>query len=231
LSEPAKSEPTTDPPLSWRARIFGISWLSYFSYYFTRKNYSVVKKSLERTTGLDADDLKLIDTLYLAGYSVGQFINGFLGEIIGPRRLVGIGMLVSAALAFIFAAGDALAIFAICYGLNGLAQSTGWPGNSRLMASWFSTERRGEIMGWWTTCYQVGGLAATALATFVLVRWGWQAAYIGNALWVVVAAIGFIFLVRDKPSTPGFAIPRSTTSRSGRPDRAGPSDWACCASR
>ncbi|MBT8492468.1 MAG: MFS transporter, partial [Deltaproteobacteria bacterium] len=63
-------------PRRVRARIFGLSWLSYFSYYFTRKNWSVVKSVVGDEYGLDKSALKNIDTVYLAAYAVGQFING-----------------------------------------------------------------------------------------------------------------------------------------------------------
>ena len=152
----SEGKPARPAPPGWELRIFGLSWLSYFSYYFTRKNWSVVKSTVARASGLDKDELKIIDTLYLGAYSVGQFVSGFLGDRFGPRRLVGTGMLASATLAFIFSAGDALALYAVAFGLNGFAQSTGWPGNNRVMASWFGTLRRGAIMGFWTTCYQAG---------------------------------------------------------------------------
>lgn len=192
-------------PLRWRLRIFGISWLSYFSYYFTRKNYSVVKPLL----GLTDRALLWIDFFYSLAYALGQFANGVIADTIGPRRLIGIGMLASAVLAFLFSAGDGLAIFAITFGINGYFQSTGWPSNGKLMASWFSSRERGEIMGWWGTCYQVGGIAGSLLASFILGYYGWRWAYVGNALWVCVVAIGVIILVRDRPSEVGFEDPDS----------------------
>ena len=43
-------------------------------------------------------------------------------------------------------------------------------------------------MGVWATCYQVGGIAATAFAASMLARGGWRAAYFGPA--VVIAVVG-----------------------------------------
>lgn len=199
MSEPNLAE----PPRPLRARIFALSWASYFSLYFTRKNYSVAKSSL----GMGTDDLRAIDTAYLVAYCGGQFLNGFLADVIGPRRLLAIGMLVSAALSFVFAFGDAPALFVLAFGLNGLAQSAGWPANGKLMATWFSTKERGVIMGWWGTCYQFGGLAATWFATFLLVRYGWRAAFIGPALWVIAVAVAIWLFVIDRPSALGYANP------------------------
>jgi hypothetical protein len=48
-------------PVRWTSRIFGASWLSYFSLYFTRKHFSVVKSSL----GIDEVWLGYIDLGWL----------------------------------------------------------------------------------------------------------------------------------------------------------------------
>ena len=98
-------------PRALRARIFALSWLSYFSYYFTRKNWSVVKSVVGDEQGLGKSELKNIDTIYLAAYAVGQFVNGALGDIFGPRRMLAIGMLSSAGLAVVFGLSDLLAVF------------------------------------------------------------------------------------------------------------------------
>jgi OPA family glycerol-3-phosphate transporter-like MFS transporter len=191
-----------------RARIFGLSWLSYFSYYFTRKNWSVVKSVVGDEYGLDKSALKNIDTVYLAAYAVGQFINGVLGDVFGPRRMLALGMLTSAGLAVLFGLSDLFAVFVLAYGLNGLAQSSGWPNNGRLMASWFGAEERGVVMGWWATCYQVGGIAAVLLASKLLALSGsWRVAYIGNAAWVAVVGLAVYIWIRDQPSDLGYQNP------------------------
>lgn len=79
--------------MRWTSRIFGASWIAYFSYYFTRKHFSVVKSSL----GISENWLGYIDLGYLIGYAAGQFGAGVAGDKFGPRRVVTFGMLASAA--------------------------------------------------------------------------------------------------------------------------------------
>lgn len=207
------SAPDHAPPPSpgWAARAFGMSWFSYFSYYFTRKNFSVVKKSLGESLHLDKGQLRDIDTGFLVAYAVGQVLNGFAADAVGPRRLVSIGMLISAAVTVGFAFTDhvfgaVVGIYITWAALNGLAQSSGWPGNGKLMASWFSTVKRGEVMGYWSTCYQAGGLVATLAASWLL-GYGWRVAYVVPAVWVAAVALAYASLVRDRPSDVGFADP------------------------
>jgi sugar phosphate permease len=56
------------------------------------------------------------------------------------------------------------------------------------MANIFRRGERGTAMGLWATSYQVGGLAASGLATWVLVHFGWRASFIVPA--VLTAAVG-----------------------------------------
>lgn len=203
---PATAEPPTRAPAALEQRVFWLSWLSYFSYYFTRKNFSVAKKPMARELGLTTDHLKWIDLASLASYCVGQFVHGALGDVLGPRRLLALGMLTTAGLSILFGLSSVFGVFMLLWGLNGFIQATGWPGNGKLMASWFSTTDRGRVMGLWSTCYQAGGLVATFLATWLL-TWGWRAAFVGPALWVVVVGLALWLLVRDRPSDYGHANP------------------------
>jgi len=207
-------EPEEAPP-AWRTRVFAISWLSYFSYYFTRNTFKSTKTTLQDQFGLSKSDLNWIDTTYNVAYCLGQVTNGFLVDRIGPRRWVALGMLMSAALTLVFQqvhtfTGMILGTYMLIWGLHGFAQSTGWPGNGKLMASWFGSARRGEVMGWWSTCYQAGGLVAVWCLAELLGSFGWRAAFIGPALWVTVVGIAFYVLVRDRPSSVGYRDPDTT---------------------
>jgi sugar phosphate permease len=211
MSEPGLSPAPPPAPPAWTTRIFAVSWLSYFSYYFTRKNFSVAKASFSSELGYGKDALALIDTALLVAYAVGQFGNGILADAIGPRRMVAIGMLVSAAASLAFGLADSvfgtvLGVYVALWGINGLVQASGWPSNGKLMASWFGTARRGVIMGLWSTCYQAGGLVAGLVAAWLL-GFGWRTSFIGPAAWVAVVGIAFFLLVRDRPSQVGYANP------------------------
>ena len=146
MSEPERA------PASVEQRVFWTSWLSYFSYYFTRSNFSVAKKPMAQELGLSKSDLNYIDLASLSAYCVGQFVHGALGDVLGPRRLVTLGMLASAGISVAFGLNSILSIFVMLWALNGFVQATGWPGNGKLMASWFSPRERGERMGVWSTC-------------------------------------------------------------------------------
>lgn len=188
-----------------QARVFSLTWLSYASYYFTRKNLSVVKSRLHDDMGVSVGALGGIDTLFLSMYALGQFLNGALGDRVGARKMIAFGMLASAGASLIFGLSSTTAIFLFVFGINGLFQSTGWPNNVKAMGSWFNKKKRGFIMGVWCTNYQVGGLVATALATYLLVNYGWRAAFQVPAVWVSTVAMLILLFLVEKPQDRGYA--------------------------
>ena len=187
------SEPSQPAVASARERrkIFVLTWLAYGSYYLCRRPFAIAKNTLATTYHLDEHALGIIDTGYLVAYAAGQFASGLLCDRVGARRLVGVGMLCVALTSVFFGMGSTAAVFAVAFSLNGLVQATGWPGVVKAMTAMYEPTQRGTVMGWWATCYQVGGVAATALATFLLHHYGWRSAFFVPA--TLTAAVGVAF--------------------------------------
>ena len=182
-----------------RLRVFLLTWVSYATYYFARKNFPVAKRTIQTELGISTAGLAAIDTGYLATYAVGQFAGGWLGDRIGSRRLVGYGMVASAFLIAAFGASSSASLFALFFGLNGFVQATGWPGNVKAMAAWYGPTERGAVMGFWSTCFQVGPLLATALAAYLLAHFGWRTAFFGPAVWVALVGIVVLLFLQEGP--------------------------------
>lgn len=182
-----------------RRRVWGTTWLAYATYYLGRKGFSAAKHSLKSAGLLDTAALGAIDTSYLAAYSLGQFASGVLGDRVGARRLVGCGLLLSAAFCAAFGSVSSALWFALCFTLNGLVQATGWPGTTRAMAEWTTPRNRGTVMGLWSTCYQVGPFLAGPFAGMLIARYGWRAAFHVPAAIMVVVALIVLWLVRPGP--------------------------------
>jgi sugar phosphate permease len=188
---------TPEPKKKGQSLAFGVTWLAYATYYLGRKGFSVTKARIVKEVGLGETMLATIDTGYLAAYALGQFVNGVIGDRIGARRLVAGGMLLAAITCAAFGFASSAAIFLVAFTLNGFAQSTGWPGTTKAMTEWTKPETRGAVMGAWCTCYQVGGLVATAFATWLLSRYGWRSAFTAPA--ICIAAVGGLVFVALRP--------------------------------
>jgi sugar phosphate permease len=176
-----------------RTRTFALTWLSYASYYLTRKNFSVAKKAVADANGLSKQDLAHVDTGYLAAYAVGQFAWGWAADRLGPRRVIAFGMVATAVMSIAFGWSGTLAAFAIVWLVNGLVQATGWSSNVKAMQGVPEPGKRGLVMGFWTTNYVIGGFVAGPIASWFLRHHGVHGAFAGPA--VVVALVGMAILL------------------------------------
>lgn len=183
-----------------RNLVWGTTWLAYASYYLGRKGFSAAKHAIEADKLLSLRQLGYVDTGYLAAYALGQFLNGALGDRVGARRLVGFGLMASALLCAAFGLSSSALLLMLFFTLNGLAQATGWPGVTRAMTEWTTPRNRGKVMGWWSTCYQVGPLLAGPLAGLLIHAFGWRAVFRLPMLLMLGVALLVLWLVKPGPT-------------------------------
>ena len=200
----------------WRWTTFGVTWLIYAGFYFTRQAFGVAKVGLQADprVSLDREKLGLIDSAYLATYMVGQFVFGALGDRFGPRRILLVGMALSIAAAVASGLCTTFVAFVTFAVLQGVGQATGWSNTAKVMSSWFSLRERGRVIGWWCTHYTVGSAAALAFAGAMMEYFGggptsaadgaqavayWPAAFWGTAAVLAVVWILSVALLRNKP--------------------------------
>jgi sugar phosphate permease len=187
----------------WRWRVFAATWLCYAGYYFCRKPFYIAKSSIGHELLFDATDLGTIGSVYLVAYTIGQFASGALGNRLGPRFLLLLGMAVSIGANVGFGLSNSLYSFMVLMALNGLVQATGWSGGVGTMANWFRRSERGTVMGFWATNFQVGGVVANTLAAWVLGKWGFRYSFFTGALVLLAVLVFFVFNQRNRPEDLG----------------------------
>lgn len=183
-------------------RTFLLSWLAYFGYYLCRKNFSVLMPYLKSETGMRSTDLANALFAYSVMYSLGQFASGRLVDRLGARGVAFCGMLISALMSSLMAwpawAGVA-GMLAVVQGVNGAAQSTGWPSVLKLTRDGFPVENRGVWLGCWSTHLVIGGFAGTWLAVRCAeVHWT-RGAWIPGIVLCVIALIYVLFIWEKQP--------------------------------
>lgn len=180
-----------------RFRVFGLTWLSYASYYLTRKNFALAKTSLQDAYGVSTSQLGTMDSAYSAAYAAGQFVWGAVADRVGPRRVLGLGMIGTALCSVAFGLSRAFWALLAFWTLNGFLQATGWSSNVKAMAGWFAEAKRGRVMGIWTTNYTVGSFAANPIGGFFMDTLTWQWAFFGPAIPVALAGFALLFFLPE----------------------------------
>ena len=65
--------------------LFLLCWLSYFSTYLGRLNYSAGLTEIIQSEGFTKGQAGIIGTAFFLAYGGGQFVSGFLGDRLSPR--------------------------------------------------------------------------------------------------------------------------------------------------
>jgi OPA family glycerol-3-phosphate transporter-like MFS transporter len=188
---------------SWQVRIFVTIWFTYASYYLCRANISFALPGLSDEFGYSKTLLGLLGTALFIMYSLGQFVNGQLGDKYGARKLVFVGMVGSALLNIVFSFSTAFGFMLVVWGLNGYFQSMGWSPQVKTMANWFTVSQRGKWMGLMGSCYQIGNAVAWLLASYLAANYTWRALFWVPAIIFLVSSIHFVIRLRNAPEEVG----------------------------
>lgn len=188
---------------TWQIKIFSATWIAYVGYYFARKAFYVVKSPLADSLGFTALDLAHLGTAYLLFYMIGQYTSAFFGRKLGPKLLLLVGMGISLLCNFGFGISNGFWTIFLFLVLNGLAQGTGWPGCIGSLAYWFKRDKRGTILGFWATCYQVGSVVAASFAAYMLGEFGWRWSFFGASIVLLIIWTIVLYLHPNRPEDVG----------------------------
>jgi len=208
---------------SWQIRTFVTIWITYGTFYLCRANMSFALPGIRDEFGFSMTMLGLLGTALFVMYSLGQFINGQLGDKLGARKLVFIGMIGSALLNIIFSFSTAFAFMLVVWGLNGYFQSMGWAPQVKTMAMWFTVAQRGKWMGLMGSCYQIGNMYSWLLASFLAANYGWRSLFWVPAILFLISSIHFVIRLRNAPEEVGLpSIVNLRKIAAGEPLEAAP---------
>lgn len=201
-----------------RLEVFTAGTLGYALYYVCRLSMGVMKKPLIDEGLLDATQLGIIGACLYWAYAVGKLVNGFLADSSNIKRFMAVGLVISTAMNFLMgiigisALNGQIAnmtlfiIFAVCWAINGWAQSMGAPPAIIGLSRWFPLRTRGTFYGFFSSSHNIGeGLSFIFVGSLVAAA-GWKWGFFGAALAGVVGIVLILLLMHDTPESNG--LPR-----------------------
>jgi sugar phosphate permease len=190
--------------------VFVVTYLSYASYYLTRKPLSVIKSNLV-AFGIPVWVLGVYDALFLFVYSLGQFVSGYSSDKLGSKSVVITGLFISSFATascgiiglsvFSFSPLTVSILFGISWTINSFGQSLGWSPCIKTMTNWFEKDKRGMIFGFYSTCCVLGSFIGTIIATAMLTVLGWQYSLIIPSIIIFVVGILNFFIWIKEPAS------------------------------
>lgn len=169
--------------------------------------------------------LGTLDTLFFSFYAIGLFCSGYVMDRLNLRLALFAGMTVSALVTACFGLfgmmkSHSFWLYAVLWSINGLIQSSGWPGTVAFMGLWFGdfnpcgniVFQRGAVIGTWAANASMGNIIGASVVTFVLSSFklpgmyaegyngNWQMCMIAAAaclLFVAILVLLFLHTPRD----------------------------------
>ena len=190
-----------------RLQLFILLFVSYIGYYFCRVNLLAAMPALEENFKFTNTQTGLILSGYFVVYTVGKLVNGLLGDRIGGKVLLLVGIGGSVICNVIFGFGQELEFFVVVWSINAYFQCMGWLAMVSLMSHWYTSKECGRAMGIISLSYLVGDFLARSSAGLLLGREG---ANWSDLFWVhaaIFAAIGILALLFVKPSPEKIGLP------------------------
>lgn len=175
---------------------FGIRWvicaLLFFATtinYVDRVTMSVMESELKDKFHWDAHDWSYINASFLAAYAVGSLLAGWLMDRLGTRLGYAIALIVWSVMTAAHALAQSTWMFVAARFALGIGESGNFPGAIKTTAEWFPKKERATATGIFNSGSNVGQIVAAAVVPFMVLKFGWQSAFIATGLvgllWVV----------------------------------------------
>jgi sugar phosphate permease len=180
-----------------------LTWLLFGMYYVNRFNYSPMIPLLKADLGITNTQAGWLMALFFISYTIFQLPSGFLGDRLGPRKVLTWGAILSIIGNLIFSQATAFGILSLGQLVNGLGQSMGWTSSLKLIVSWFPRSRRATAIGFFATCVTAGSSVGIRLSGLLGDHLGWRSSFIIPPVLLAVVALLFWMMVRNNPRERG----------------------------
>ena len=201
--------------------LFLLCWISYFSTYIGRQNYSAVMAEIIQAEGYLNRTCGLVGTGFFICYGLGQVFSGFLGDRWNPKWMIFIGIAISAIVNGVMAFLQSPEAMVAVWCLNGAAQSMTWSPILRIFSEYLPEDQQKSACVNIATTYPAAVFLTYPLCSLIVYQLGWRSVFTFTAAFMgIVAAvwiIGFSWVERAAVGS------RAATSPSPARSAIGPS--------
>jgi sugar phosphate permease len=210
-SPPTRATDTPAPARIRRAQAISLALLILTGVinYMDRGTLAVANRSIASELGLSLGQMGLLLSAFSWSYALAQLPTGGLVDRIGPRRLLGTGLILwsvaQAAGGLVSSFGQFIAA-RICLGIGEAPQ---FPSAARVVGNWYPLHRRGTPTGIFNSASPLGTALAPLILTQMILLLDWRWMFILTGAIGIIAAIIWFCLYRDPQDLPLSAEERS----------------------
>lgn len=190
-------------PTRVRWLIFYLACITSFLLYLHRYSWGVIKVDVQQEMGLTKTELGWLDSAFLLPYALGQVPVGLASDLLGPRLLLSLSVLLWTTMLGCIAVVSGYWVIAAVQALFGLGQSGTYPILGKLTQQWFPRSVRTGVQGTVTAMGRLGAAAAPLIvATLLIGSLGltWRQAILVIAIPGLILTGAVCLLVRGRPA-------------------------------
>lgn len=156
--------------------------------YLDRSALSIAAPLISKEFNLDAAQLGITFSIFFAGYTLFNFIGGYLSDRFGPHKVLTGSMslwsLACGATALTWNFPSLLIVRTIF----GMGEGPIGSNTNKTVNNWFPKKERAKAVGIGTCGQPLGGAIASPIIGFLALRFGWRISFIA------IVVIGFIWI-------------------------------------
>lgn len=195
---------------------FVICWITYFSTYIGRLNFSASMEAMIVKESFTKSQLGLVAAAFFFAYGIGQFISGILGDKINPKILVFMGVAGSAAINLMMGMCTAYRIMVLLWFVNGLMQSLTWSPISRIVTDRLPEKKCSRVFVNLSTTVPVGTLLTYFICSLAIKYLNWRMSFYFAAFFMLfIAIIWYVFITKLEHKADTYGISENINSNSG----------------
>jgi sugar phosphate permease len=187
------------PPTRVRARVLGFAFFLAVVTYLDRICISAAAPYIIDDLHLSVLQMSVVFSAFTLSYSLFEIPSGWLGDIIGPRRVLTRIVLWWSAFTMLTATARGFPSLVAIRFLFGAGEAGAFPNIARSFSKWFPIRERGRANGVMFLGSRVGGMLSAPVALLIVSRWGWRASFVLFGTIGLVWAARWFFWYRDRP--------------------------------
>lgn len=169
--------------------LFLLCWISYFSTYIGRQNYSAVMADIIQSEGYLNRTCGLIGTGFFICYGAGQIVSGFLGDRFSPKWLIFTGISVSAAVNGVMSLLHSPEAMVAAWCLNGAAQSMTWSPILRVFSEYLPEDQQKKACVNIATTYPAAVFLTYPMCSALVYGFGWRSVFVVTSVFMATVSL------------------------------------------
>jgi len=183
-----------------RYRVLRLAFFLAIVTYLDRVCISIAAPFIMQDLGLTLVQMSTVFGAFTLAYSLFEVPSGWLGDVVGPRRVLTRIVLWWSAFTMLTGAAQGLRSLVAIRFLFGAGEAGAFPNAVRSFSQWFPARERGMANGVLFLGSRLGGAITAPIALLLIQQWGWRISFVIFGAFGIVWAIVWYRSYRDRPS-------------------------------